>query len=84
MVHHSNVLSRLGWTQFLHDVEANLYRPTYSAFGVMCSKMMAKFIEGAGLEVVALDCKLISRDCVAVWEFTRSGLYEQRRITEGT
>lgn len=68
ILHYANMLTPLGWQQFLRDVEPNLQtRQYFAAFGVMCPPVMAQFLTAFGLETLAADTRAIPRDAVAVF-----------------
>lgn len=68
ILHYANMLTPIGWQQFLLDVQPNLQaRQYFAAFGVMCPPIMEQFLTALGLETLAADTRAIPRDAVAVF-----------------
>lgn len=68
ILHYANMLTPIGWQQFLRDVSPNLHaRQYFAAFGVMCPAIMEQFLTACGFEIVSADIRAIPRDAVAVF-----------------
>lgn len=67
VLHHSNVLTDLGWGRYLREWQDNLLGHRHGgAFSVMTDSIMQRFLDYLGYEVLAKDTESIPRDCVWV------------------
>jgi SAM-dependent methyltransferase len=65
VIHHSNLLSELGWKQFLFDVRRQLNQHKLPAsFVANTPELMREFIARSGLECVRTDTQTVRRDCI--------------------
>jgi hypothetical protein len=65
VLHHGNVFSELGWSNFLSELPYTVDRhKPYGAFAVMTPELMRGFVERAGLEVVACRTDVVRRDAI--------------------
>jgi ubiquinone/menaquinone biosynthesis C-methylase UbiE len=66
VIHHSNLLSELGWKQFRYDVDRQLNRHKLPwSFVANTPELMRELIARAGLECIRMDTETVRRDCIA-------------------
>ncbi len=84
VIHYANVMTPLGWQQFLSEVEPNLHgRISCGNFGVMCPQLMERFLNALGLEIITSNPGSIPRDAVAVFRKTADWRIEQEYRRSG-
>jgi len=67
VIHHGNVFSDLGWTNFLSELPYTVDRhKPYGAFAVMTPELMRGFVERAGLDVVVCRTDVVRRDAITL------------------
>lgn len=65
VIHHSNLLSELGWKHFLRDLPMQLNQhKRYGSFIANTPELMREFITRSGLECVRTDTETVRRDCI--------------------
>lgn len=66
IIHHGNVLSELGWANFLSEIPYTVNRHKhYGNFSIMTPELMENFVRRAGLVVHSLRTDIVKRDGIA-------------------
>lgn len=66
IIHHGNVLSELGWANFLSEIPYTVNRHKhYGSFSVMTPELMGNFVRRAGLVLHSLRTDIVKRDGIA-------------------
>lgn len=66
ILHHTNVLSEVGWKVFVDNWRHSVGGRNGGALSVMTDSIMERFLSHLGYEVLLKDCSTVPRDCVWV------------------
>ena len=66
ILHHTNILSAVGWQVFLDTWRHSVGGRNGGAFSVMTDSIMERFLGHLGYDVLLKDCSTVPRDCVWV------------------